>query len=166
MITQTLPPAIKAHFPGLQFESNNPPQPVVTIHSKYPEIGDVTIFDDRGEATLVIGNITHSHFDPCDPDLSQDQIDQIVTESVIGFLNDLFNDRVLFWVSSDGQSGGWRWLDGEAEVSQLEKEFPEDGRFYLWSGPVKKHYCKNNCLHNVIKHHRYSICKMPGCGPV
>ncbi len=99
--------------------------------AKHPDVGQLHIMDDGCEATIFVGEITHSHFNPYDSELNQEGIDLAVTESVLDFLEDVFADRMLLWKARNGGSGGCQSL-GFEEVS---KELIEKADCYVWSGP-------------------------------
>ena len=97
MIRDRLIPAVQEAFPDKPFLFSSPPDPIIRLPSGLAEIGDLAIYDDGEEATVCITEITHGHFNPYDASLSQDQVDEKVTEDVLAFLRDLFSDRVLLY---------------------------------------------------------------------
>ncbi|HVX91577.1 MAG TPA: hypothetical protein VHC20_08310 [Candidatus Paceibacterota bacterium] len=128
-IRDVLVPALRQRFPARPFVEGVPPNPVATFPAAHSTVGDLLILDDGEEATVVIGRHTHSHFNPYDATLSPDQLAQVVTDSVLQFLTDLFDDRVLIW-SVPGRSGGWTILPREP------LRMPPDADKFLWSGPL------------------------------
>jgi hypothetical protein len=102
------------------------------IPTNHEGVGDISIWDDGEEATFVIGNITHHHFTDYTPGISEEEAAYNISEDVIGFLEDLFADRVLLWKSSSG-GGGLRVLQ-EGEMPQVHSD--AGTQFYFWSGPV------------------------------
>ncbi len=93
----------------------------------------MSITDDRDEATIYIGDITHGHFNPYNAALTQEQIDTEVTDEVLEFLEEMFADKYLLWKSRDDGSGGWYHLD------YLDKPLrhPKNTEYFVWSGPYE-----------------------------
>jgi hypothetical protein len=131
MIRDLLTPALIANFQNRGFRSVDDARTIGIFPAAHCDVGNLTIWDDKHEATIGIGDITHGHFNPYDNTLTDEQVAQHVTEDVIEFLTALFADRVLLWKSLDNRSGGWRRLDYETQ-SRLDTT----ALTYLWSGPV------------------------------
>lgn len=93
-----------------------------------PEVGDIEIYDDGDELTVVLGKFTHDHFSNDDAGLSMDEKADRIAENVAVFLEKLFADRVILWGSGQG-SGGWCYVDESGGVESYGKE-------YVWSGPA------------------------------
>jgi hypothetical protein len=129
MIKDRLIPALVEKYGEHRFQIGSPPNPIATFPAVHPEIGDLIIYDHGSEATVYVGNFTHSHFNPYDSALSQDEIDEIVTEDVLGFLEELFSDRVLLWKANEGFGGGWeRNFVGKVPSAQSHISY------FVWSG--------------------------------
>lgn len=133
MIRERLIPELKREFAGWEIEFAAPPQPIATFPAAQPAVGRVLIYDDGDEVTVLIENVTHSHFNPYDESLSEAERDKMVTEDVVDFLKALFSDQVLLHSSPDNRSGGWTRLDIEGGPVELSKSF----RYFLWSRPYK-----------------------------
>jgi len=133
MIRDLLIPQIKERFAQYQPVINLNDNPVVTITNPLPAIGAVTIWDEGEEATLAIGKISHGHFTIYEKGLSPEVIHQRLADNLLDFLEALFADKVLLWVSDDGEAGGWQRIDLSPDISPPEP----GGRFYLWSGPTE-----------------------------
>ena len=54
---------------------------------------------------------------------------------MVRLLQQLFNDQLYFWKSSDGQSSGWRECVDPAEAEPLVND-NRTYRTYIWSGPL------------------------------
>ena len=138
MIRDLLIPAIKEAFPNLPFSFSQSSNPVAKLQPPCGEIGTLDIYDDGGEATVYITEITHGHFNPYDASLSEAQRDRLIVEDVIGFLRALFADRVLLF-RTPGQGirgiGGWQRLDISPKPPVLNPE----REYFLWSGPYDAH---------------------------
>lgn len=130
MIRDILIPKLKERYPdrGLSIDLND--NPFATFAANLPEVGAVTIYDEGDDVVVEVEKITHGHLSVYDNSLSQEAVHQRVSEFVLDFLDALFADKVLLWVSDDGQSGGWQRIDLAPEVSPPE----EGGKFYVWSG--------------------------------
>ena len=131
MIRDRLIPLLKEIYPDADWKSGESPDPIATFNAIHPDVGDLNIWDHGQEATIAIGTLTHGHFNPYEPEYSQDKIDEEVTEDVLEFLNSVFSDKVLIWKSKDESRGGWQRLDLGGEVRQ----FKDDEEYYVWSGP-------------------------------
>jgi hypothetical protein len=134
MIRDRLIPAVKETFPDKPFSFGEPPDPIIKLSSGHAEIGELAIYDDGEEATVCITEITHGHFNPCDPSLGQDEVDQKVTEEVVGFLRDLFSDRVLLYRTPSRSMGGWMLFRDASDKTM----FVEGRECFLWSGPYRR----------------------------
>jgi hypothetical protein len=130
MIRDLLLPALIANFPDRGFQADEPPM-IGVFPAAHPEVGDVTIYDDGDEATVYIGEITHTHFNPYDQSLTDAQIAATVTCDVVDFLTELFADRVLLWTSLENGSGGCQSLDYDGGRPRKS-----DVLTYVWSGPT------------------------------
>lgn len=114
-LRELLVPTLEAEFPGRGMRVGAPPDAVAVFPAACAEVGEVQIFDDGDEATLVIEHVSHSHFNPYDYGLTAAERAQWITREVVEFLRELFSDRVLLWTAPQRGSGGWRLLDeGEA----------------------------------------------------
>ncbi len=104
MIRDVLIPELQKRFPerGLQIDTTS--NRIAAFPAALAEVGKVIIYDDGEEATVMIEHITHGHFNPYNPALSQDEVDRQVSEDVIDFLEALFEDKILLWVSP-------KWVD-------------------------------------------------------
>jgi hypothetical protein len=131
MIRDRLIPALKREFSGWDVAFDAPPQPIATFPAAQQAVGRVLVYDDGDEATVLIENVTHGHFNPYDEKLSEAQRDEMVTEDVIDFLKALFSDRVLLHSSPDNRRGGWSRLDLEDGPVALSPSF----QYFLWSRP-------------------------------
>ena len=109
-----------------------PPDATVTFPAAHTEVGDVSVWDDGDEATVMVGEITHGHFNPYHSTLTEAEVARRVTDMVVDFLESLFADRVVLWCSENRRSGGWRVLH------ETPREAPTglSGCVYVWSGPL------------------------------
>src|SRR4051812_47651596 len=126
MIRDRLIPVLQREFTGWEIAFDAPPQPIATFPAAQPTVGRVLVYDDGDEATVLIENVTHAHFNPHDENLSEAQRDEVVTEDVVDFLKALFSDRVLLHSSPDNRRGGWTRLDlkdGPVELSPSFRYF-------------------------------------------
>ena len=133
MLTDTLIPQIQAKFSGKPFVVGSPPGPVVTFPAAHPDVGDLTIHDDGDEITVYLGNFTHVHFDNDDDGLGKAERSAKIIEKLMGFLDDVFADRVEFFGSHVG-GGGCRMRSSQ-QRGVISKLF-FGAKTYVWSGPV------------------------------
>jgi hypothetical protein len=132
MISEILLPALHERFGERGMQPGRSSNEVAIFPAVHPEVGDVTIWDDGYEATVEIGDITHGHFNPYDDSLSSEQVPKRVSDDVVEFLQDMFEDKVLLWKARDGRSGGWCMLE------QNDSLMEGDVLTYLWSGPIQR----------------------------
>ena len=134
MIRDSLMPALKPHFPHIAFEFLDSSQPFARVTPSHEGIGDLEIYDDGDEATVVITQVTHGHFNPYEkmPDAERDKW---IVEAVIEFLNALFDDRVLLYRTPGQRSGGW-----QVHNERIDRSRPVPGtehyECFVWSGAV------------------------------
>ncbi len=133
MIRDCLIPAMKREFSGWEVAFDVPPQPIAAFAAAQPSVGRVLVYDDGDEATVLIENVTHGHFNSYDEKLSDAQRDEMVTEDVIDFLKALFSDRVLLHCSPDKHGDGWTRLDLKVGPIELSPSF----QYFLWSRPYQ-----------------------------
>ena len=133
MIRESILAELNRRFPAESYRVGDEGNTIAVFPPTCPDVGDVTIWDDGDEATVLIENFTHGHFNPYDESSSEEERDKQITEEVCDFLEDLFSDKVLLWRSASGRSGGWRNVpDG------VEPEWVTDpGEYFLWSGHYK-----------------------------
>jgi len=131
MLRDVLLPALETNFPNRGLRTGEPTDPIAVFPAVHSEVGDVSIYDDGNEAMVSVGQITHGHFGWTDPNRTEAEIAQSVTDEVVRFLTDLFADRIVLWKSSGG-AGGW-WLVGHDNSLSI---MDADDFTYLWSGPV------------------------------
>jgi hypothetical protein len=136
MLKEVLVPELEKKFGAGSFRTGE--SPLVVFPAKHPDVGDVRIWDEGGEAVLVIGDITDSHFYPCGVDLPRDQIDRWVVDAVIQFLEALFSDKILLWKSP--RAGGWTRPDFQSPVAEDSwvRDLRKDALYYVWSGPRER----------------------------
>ena len=133
MINDYLIPQIKERFPNLAFSFDKSPQPVATLQSPCLALGELQILDDGDEVTIYFVNATHGHFGSYDDKLNSTEREKQIADDVIGFLDSLFQDKVVIWRALGGMAGGWRVLQPDEKVpapSALKKQF-------LWSRELK-----------------------------
>jgi hypothetical protein len=65
-------------------------------------------------------------------DTSEEEATTELANDVINFLNALFDDKVILWVSPGGWAGGWQHQHTATEPSVFE----QGAQYYLWSGPL------------------------------
>jgi len=133
MIRDALIPMLQQRYSNKELTVGDPPGPIATFPPKHLCVGALEICDDGDEATIYIGKITHGHFNPYNAELSQEEIDNQVTEDVIDFLEDVFANRILLWKSKIRGSGGWQHLDYVERPVALDS----DSEYYVWSGPYR-----------------------------
>jgi len=126
-LAAVLIPKLQRRFANCGMRISAPPSPCAVFPAVYPEFGDIQIYDDGDELTVVAGNFTHGHFSNYDEELSAQQKAEVITDSVVRFLEETFADEIVFWGSHDA-AGGWHKTSERSEWQQAAKE-------YVWSSP-------------------------------
>jgi hypothetical protein len=134
-IAGALAPALRAAFPDPHVRISAPPDPVAVFPAACAEVGEVVVYDDGDEATIIFWNVGHHHVQADDADLSEDERARWIAEQVVGFLRDLFADRVLLWSVEQGRGGGnWhRPWDGTIPAG-----VPDGADVFLWSRRIAR----------------------------
>ncbi|MDP9140467.1 MAG: hypothetical protein M3O62_06720 [Pseudomonadota bacterium] len=96
-------------------------------------MGDIEIYDDGDELTVVVGNFTHSHFGNYDQGISESERDTRISQALVGFLDALFADRIEMYGSHLG-GGGTKVRDGRSRGLASRALF--GSKTYVWSGPL------------------------------
>lgn len=133
-ISEILIPVLKDRFSERNYIIGSAPEPIAIFPAECKEIGDLSIYDDGTEATVLIRNITHHHINPYDEKLSEIEKAEWIVASVIDFLENLFLDRMLLWSIDQGRSGGG-WF--EIEENPSSDEIPPKADVFVWSHRIK-----------------------------
>jgi hypothetical protein len=104
MIADKLIARLRERFPDRAVTFDVPPAACAVFAAVHPEVGDVKIFDDGSEVTLIAGNFTHGHFSDFGAD-SVEEAEEMIVNNVVNFLERLFADQVVLW-GSQGSGGG------------------------------------------------------------
>ena len=97
---------------------------------QHPHVGGVVVEEDGTELIVYIGDITHGHFGSYDPGLSEEEHHEIIAQSIVEFLVDLFADSYFLFKSE--RSGGWARLD---MIKEKDMNSPNT-QWFKWSGPL------------------------------
>jgi predicted HD phosphohydrolase len=108
-------------------KSGTSPEAIAVFAAAHADVGDILIFDDGCEITLVAGKFTHGHFSDFDSQ-SLDEAEEHIVEAVIEFLERLFADQVVLWGTHHG-GGGWY-------LRKLGDSAHAKGPRFVWSGPL------------------------------
>ncbi|MFT3745289.1 MAG: hypothetical protein QM785_13475 [Pyrinomonadaceae bacterium] len=131
MLKETVFNALVEEF-GDAVESTSDSIAFAEIKAKHPAVGNVSVQDDGTEITLFIGDITHGHFGSYEDDLSEEEHERVIAESLVEFLSDLFEDKYFLYTSR--HSGGWARFD---MVQESDMQSPNT-QWFKWSGPIEK----------------------------
>jgi hypothetical protein len=131
MITKLLLPKLQKEFSGRKLRLSAPPEPCAVFTAVHPEVGDIVIHDDGREATVYVGNFTHSHFSHYEEGIAAAQAAEKVADDIVDFLEKLFADEIVMW-GCHHRSGGWYRRGLKAKTP-----FPNQrGKEYVWTGPL------------------------------
>jgi len=129
MISNVLIPKLQRRFPSRGLRTDSAAAPCAVFPAIHPEIGEIQIYDDGNELTLVTGNFTHGHFTGGDFSGSDHQTAEKIVDEILSFLEAVFADQIVFW-GAHNRGGGWYKL-GEGDCNWAAGE-----RKYVWSGPL------------------------------
>ncbi len=87
----------------------------MTFPAVHADVGDIQIYDDGDEITVVAGNFTHGHFSNYE-DISEEESERMIAENVADFLEKLFSDKVVLLGSHKG-GGECRVVDPDTVIS-------------------------------------------------
>ncbi len=133
MLLQAMITKMETEFPTLDYSVNQDSRSI-SIRSAYPEIGNIDIQDHYDELTIFVGNFTYWHAGCTVKNLSEPQMAEQITQDVIDFLHDLFNDNIVMWGSH--LHGGGFYINGERPTSHTW--LGADHQEWLWSGPLTR----------------------------
>lgn len=123
--------------------------PAIIIPAKHEAVGDLTIYDDGDELTVVIGKLHHTHFFPdmFGEETSEQRFSAAITHAAT-FVADFLADRILISVDYLGDrctGSSYRYFDTDfrpadalrtSVFSRFRKESTRS-EHYIWSGPIK-----------------------------
>lgn len=135
MLADVLTHRLRQRFPDMNMSFGAPPEPAVVIPAVHPDVGDIKIFDDGDEATVIAGNFTHSHFSDFDA-RSQAEAEQQTADNVVSFLERLFADQIVLW-GSHNASGGWYDRNETDTETPAQQKLTAGKKLYVWSGPLR-----------------------------
>jgi hypothetical protein len=101
----------------------------IRFPAAHPEVGDIEIYDDGDELTVVYGHFTHCHYDAYGSTSDDWRLDAV--NAVVVDLEALFSDRLRMW--GDHKSAGGIVREGD----KPSRFWAPKGPFYVWSGPVE-----------------------------
>ena len=127
-------PLLESRFSGGRMQSRPGEAPFAVFPALHADVGDIEIFDEGDELTVVVGKFTHSHFGNYDKETSESERAARVCESLMEFLTDLFADRIEMYGSHLGGGGTRRRDRGKRGV--ISNVF-FGSKTYVWSGPVR-----------------------------
>jgi len=136
VISDKLIQRVKERFPDSRAKFGAPPKPAVVFPAIHPDVGNIEIYDDGSELTLVAGHFTHGHFSDYDSK-SEDAAEQRIVDDVIEFLGRLFDDQVVLW-GSQKSGGGWYSRKGAHDTNPIVERMKEGKQLYVWSGPLSR----------------------------
>ena len=130
MIAQKLLSCLKEKISRFGIIEGMPPEPIAIIPSVGPVVGPVLIYSHGDELVCIIKGITHAHFSSHNETLTEEEHLTIIIETIVDFLENLVQDKILLWKTLDNRMNGWIILH-TGEIPTLVKE----REYYVWSGP-------------------------------
>lgn len=128
-----LVPKLQNRFPERRFELYPEESRFLVYPCEHPDVGDLEIFDDGNEVTVLIGRFTHAHFDCYDKGVSESEKVTRICDDVVDFLEELFADRLELY-GSHSRGGGCRAIRGKKRGVLSRALFGRDS--FVWSGPL------------------------------
>jgi hypothetical protein len=134
MISDKLIPRVKECFTNSKVKFGAPPEAAVVFPAVHPDVGDIEIYDEGFELTLIAGHFTHGHFSDFDS-TSEDEAEQRIVDDVIDFLKRLFADQVTLW-GSHISGGGWCDRDDtDDSIPDVLVDMKQGRQPGLWNTP-------------------------------
>ena len=136
--------ALAERFGGRGMRMGVPPDPLVVFPAKHAEVGDLVIWRPRvgassigtiADVDVAIGDIIFDNVVNFDFGVDLRERGQRITCDVVRLLQQLFNDQLYFWKSTDGRDSGWRECVDAAAAEPLVND-NRTYRTYIWSGPL------------------------------
>ncbi len=113
------------------------------IVAEASDFGDIELYDDGDEVTIIFGRFTHSHYNNYD-DIPQEEKELRIAEDVFEALDATLNDRYEFWGAHEGP-GGFRDVEYVNKQNQgiVSRVFGRGSlkTFYRWSGAARQIKC-------------------------
>jgi hypothetical protein len=128
VLLETLAKRLELEFSSLRYVADEQKRAIV-IPPICEEFGSLEIVEDDSEFIVVVGNFTHWHVGYYGDELSGVEKTASIVDDVIDFLHNLFNDKIVVWVSHTG-GGGFMYRDD----LQSQKMLCSDRQQWLWSG--------------------------------
>jgi len=107
--------------------------PFAVFPAKHPDVGDIELYDDGDELTVVLGHFTHRHFGSYDEGISDIERAGLIAKECVDFLREIFADQVVFFGSHAGGGGSGRRGEPRSFISQ--RLFGR--KTFVWSGPLE-----------------------------
>lgn len=115
---------LREQIPGLDF-SYNGDEFLVRISPVDDDFGTIEIEDDLDELIVIAGNFTHWHAGCYEEGLSENQKYLKISESVVDFIKDTIEDKIVFWGTLKN-GGGFYYPESE--------KYEWEGEKRSWSG--------------------------------
>ena len=107
--------ALAERFGGRGMRTGVPPDSLVVFPAKHAQVGDLTIWRPHvgassigtvADVDIAIGDIIFETVLNFDFELDLRERGKRITRDVVRLLQQLFNDQLYFWKSTDGRSSG------------------------------------------------------------
>ena len=132
-LARSLLPAFRRAFPDVgaseRVEEGNL---WITIAALSADVGPLEVMVDSEEATIYLGEHTHTHISPWTHGDEATDANSAITDATIDYVSDVLADRVVIWSHYvDGQQ-----VSGGAYHREVEEPTwrPHGAAAYLWSG--------------------------------
>ena len=113
MILRELALKLNEKMPGRIWHESDKPDRKIVFPAACKEFGDIEVFEDNGELTVIVGRFTHMHFTSSD--------------AAISFLDEVFDDHWEFYRARGCRRRGDRTLLSKIVFG---------GKTYVWSGII------------------------------
>ena len=128
-ISDVLIPELRAKFADRGLRCGSSPDPIAVFPAQCEGLDDLKILDDGDEVTIYLGDVTHGHVNPYEEATTSEAAARWITTEVVEFLEELFEDRVVFWGIREGGSGGWQMsFNGD-----IPRSIPREAEVFVWS---------------------------------
>lgn len=132
MLAQHLVPLLQEQFGFEAFTIGH--NPLITFPATCLEVGDLRIFEVGAEGRIEVGDLTHGHFYSFGSYPTPEEAAQELAENILDFVREVFANRVVFWRTKGGNTGGWFIIEDSEEVVSPVQQPTE---MFFWSGAIK-----------------------------
>ncbi|MEM7504238.1 MAG: hypothetical protein AAF417_19515 [Pseudomonadota bacterium] len=132
-IAAELLPLLRNEFADRNMREESGTGNLVVFPAIHPEVGDIEIYTDSEEVTLVLGKFTHVHISNDEETISATDRHRAIAQETVAFLAGIFSEEIELY-GRHFLGGGTRYRDGSSRGALSKLFFGR--KTYVWSGPT------------------------------